>query len=82
LVCDNQTTALVVEDLAVKNMIKNHHLSLSISDSGWGEFIRQLEYKSDWYGKNLIRINQFSPSSKTYSDCGYGLDELDLSVRE
>ncbi|HVB03759.1 MAG TPA: RNA-guided endonuclease TnpB family protein, partial [Chitinophagaceae bacterium] len=82
LVCNNQATTLVVEDLAVKNMIKNHHLSLSISDSGWGEFIRQLEYKSDWYGKNLIRINRFSPSSKTCSNCGYVLDELDLSVRE
>jgi len=82
LVCDNQATTLVVEDLAVKNMIKNHHLSKSISDAGWGEFIRQLEYKSDWYGKNLIRINRFVPSSKTCSDCGYVLDELDLSVRE
>ncbi|HVB04385.1 MAG TPA: RNA-guided endonuclease TnpB family protein, partial [Chitinophagaceae bacterium] len=72
---------LVVENLAVKNMVKNHYLALSISDAGWGEFVRQLEYKCDWYGKNLIRIDRFSPSSKTCSGCGYVLDELELSVR-
>jgi len=81
LVCENQATTLVVENLAVKNMVKNHHLALSISDAGWGEFVRQLEYKCDWYGKNLIRIDRFSPSSKTCSGCGHVLDELDLSVR-
>jgi putative transposase len=71
-----------VERLAVKNMVKNHHLAAAISDAGWGEFVRQLQYTCDWYGKNLIRIGTFLPSSRTCSGCGHVLEELDLSVRE
>ncbi|HVB03869.1 MAG TPA: RNA-guided endonuclease TnpB family protein [Chitinophagaceae bacterium] len=82
LVCENQATTLVVESLRIPNMVKNHHLSQSISDAGWGEFIRQLEYKSYWYGKNLIRIGTFQPSSKTCSSCGYKMEDMNLSIRE
>lgn len=58
LVRENQTIA--VESLAVKNMIKNHKLALAISDSGWSELIRQLDYKCLWYGRNLVKIDQWS----------------------
>ncbi len=60
LVRENQTTA--VEDLAVKNMLKNRKLALAISDASWGELVRQLEYKCDWYGRNLVKIDRWFPS--------------------
>jgi putative transposase len=67
LVCENQTIA--VEDLGVKNMIKNRKLALSISDASWGELIGQLEYKCDWYGRTLIEIDRWFPSSKRCGNC-------------
>src|SRR6266567_5011969 len=67
IVRENQV--ICVESLAVKNMIKNHCLAKSISDVGWGEFVRQLEYKSQWYGHTLITLDRFYPSSKTCSAC-------------
>jgi transposase len=72
---------ICVESLAVKNMVKNHCLAKSISDVGWGEFVRQLEYKSAWYGRTLVKIDRWYPSSKTCHSCKYVLDELDLQVR-
>lgn len=75
-------SAIVIEDLAVANMVKNGHLSRSISDAGWGEFRRQLGYKTQWYGSELVIAGRFYPSSKTCSECGYVLPELNLSVRE
>ena len=63
-------------------MIKNHNLALSISDVSWGEFRRQLEYKCDWYGKNLIVISRFAPSSKLCPECGSLNENLKLSDRE
>ena len=78
LIAENQS--IVIEDLSVGNMIKNHNLARSISDSGWYEFRRQLEYKSDWYGKNLITIGRFEPSSKMCT-CGAINKELKLSDR-
>ena len=80
LVRENQT--ICVEDLAVKNMVKNHKLARAISQVGWSEFVRQLTYKAAWYGKNLIRINRFEPSSKTCNNCGWKYQDLDLSERE
>jgi len=72
---------IVIEDLAVKNMVRNHSLAKAISDCGWGEFRRQLQYKAARAGRRLIVINRFYPSSKTCSACGHLLKELSLSTR-
>ena len=80
LVRENQTIA--VEDLAVKNMVKNRKLSLSISDASWGELVRELEYKCDWYGRTLIKIDRWFPSSKRCGNCGQIVDKLPLNIRE
>lgn len=82
LIRDNQTNTFVIEDLAVSNMLKNRKLSQSISDASFGEFIRQMRYKCDWYGKNLIVIYRFAPSSKRCSECGEINAELTLADRE
>jgi putative transposase len=75
-------STIVIEDLKVNALIKNRSLSRSISDAGWGEFRRQLEYKTAWYGSRLVVADRWFPSSKLCSDCGYKLDKLLLSVRE
>jgi putative transposase len=62
--------------------MQNPSLAKAIADVGWGEFVRQLEYKAQWYGRTLIKIDRWFPSSKTCSCCGYGLESLDLEVRE
>jgi putative transposase len=80
LVRENQTIA--VEDLAVKNMVKNHKLALAISDASWGELVRQLEYKSDWYGRTFIKIDRWFPSSKRCRHCGHVVEKLPLNIRE
>ncbi len=80
LVRENQTIA--VESLAVKNMVKNRKLALSISDAGWGELVRQLEYKAKWYGRNLVKIDRWFPSSKRCGNCGHIVERLPLNVRE
>ena len=79
LVRENQTIA--VEDLAVKNMVKNPKLSLSISDASWGKLVRQLEYKSDWYGREFVKIDRWFPSSKRCGHCGHVVDKLPLNIR-
>lgn len=80
LIRENQTIA--IETLAVKNMVKNHNLAQAIQDASWSTFISMLEYKADWYGKNILRIGQFAPSSKTCSNCGSINKELQLKDRE
>ncbi len=80
MVHENQV--MCVESLAVKNMVKNHCLAKAISDVGWGEFVRQLEYKSKWYGRTLIKIDRWYPSSKICSACKHVLDSLTLDIRE
>lgn len=80
LIRENQTIA--IETLAVKNMVKNHNLAQAISDASWSTFVSMLEYKADWYGKNIIRIGQFAPSSKTCSTCGTINKDLQLKDRE
>jgi len=80
LIRENQTICL--EDLAVSNMVKNHNLAQAISDVSWSTFVTMLEYKADWYGKNILRIGRFAPSSKTCSCCGYINKELTLKDRE
>jgi len=66
----------------VKNMVKNHKLALSISDASWGEIVRQLEYKCNWYGRTFVKIDRWFPSSKRCGHCGYIVDKLPLNVRE
>lgn len=80
LVRENQTIA--VEDLAVKTMVMNRKLSLAISDASWGELVRQLDYKSDWYGRNFIKIDRWFPSSKRCGHCGHTVETLPLNIRE
>ncbi len=70
-----------VESLHVKNMVQNHTLAKAISDVGWSEFVRQLAYKAEWYGRTLIKIDTWYPSSKRCFDCGYVLDSLTLDIR-
>jgi putative transposase len=73
---------IFMEDLAVKNMQRNHCLAGSISDVAWSEFVRQLEYKQRWSGGELVKIDRFFPSSKMCSNCHHVLDRLPLNVRE
>jgi putative transposase len=80
LVRENQTIA--VEDLAVKNMMKNRKLAQAIADASWSELIRQLEYKCQWYGRTLVKIDRWFPSSKRCGNCGHVVDKLPLDVRE
>jgi putative transposase len=80
IIRENQTVC--VESLNVLGMVKNHCLAKAISDVGWGEFVRQLEYKARWYGRQLCKIDRWYPSSKTCSACGHILDTLTLDVRE
>lgn len=70
-----------IETLKPKEMIKNQYLSQSLSDVSFGEIIKQLEYKSNWYGKQLIKVDQWFPSSKLCSGCGNKKDKLSLSER-
>jgi putative transposase len=79
LVRENQTIA--VEDLAVKNMMKNHKLAQAIADASWYELVRQLEYKCQWYGRTLVKIDRWFPSSKRCGNCGHVVDALPLDVR-
>ena len=74
---------ICVEDLAPKNMVQNHKLAKSVSDASWGEFRRQLAYKAAWYGKQLVVIDRFYPSSQLCACCGViWSGTKDLSVRE
>lgn len=81
LISESQTDTICVETLPVRNLIQNRRMSQAISDVGWGEFVRQLEYKARWYGKNLIKIGRFEASSKTCSNCGAKNDALELQHR-
>ncbi|MGP3983001.1 RNA-guided endonuclease InsQ/TnpB family protein [Streptomyces sp. KR80] len=79
LVRENQT--LVIEDLTVRNMVKNRSLARAISDAAWSEFRSMLEYKAAWYGREVIAVDRFFPSSKLCSTCGTLQEKMPLNVR-
>lgn len=81
LICENQATSYALEDLGVKNMVKNRKLAKAINDVGWGQLVTLLTYKAKWYGKNIIKVNRFFASSKICSHCHHKLDSLPLSAR-
>ncbi len=73
---------ICTETLVVKNMVKNSKLSKALHDASFGNFLRMLEYKSDWYGRTLVGIDKWYPSTKTCSTCGHIVDKLPLDLRE
>ena len=81
LTSENQTGSIAVEDLNIAGMMKNHCLAQAIADVSWSEFNRQLEYKCEWRGINLLKIGRFEPSSRTCDACGTVNRELTLSDR-
>ena len=81
LIRENDT--ICIEDLQVKDMLKNQCLAQAISDVSWSEFVRQLEYKAKWYGRKIVKVDRFFASSQTCHNCGYvNKDVKDLHIRE
>ena len=80
IIRENQT--VIIEDLPVRNMVRIHTLARAISDAAWAELRRQLEYKADWYGRTVIAVDRFYPSSKTCSACGVITAKMPLNIRE
>ncbi|MFE2040360.1 RNA-guided endonuclease InsQ/TnpB family protein [Streptomyces sp. NPDC059477] len=80
LVRENQT--VVIEDLTVRNMVKNHKLARAISDAAWRDLRAMLDYKCAWYGRELVVIDRWFPSSKLCGDCGTVAAKMPLNVRE
>ncbi|MCE0731776.1 transposase [Halomonas sp. G15] len=77
----NENQVLCVESLNIVGMVKNRSLAKAISDAGWGEFVRQLEYKAAWAGRELVKVSQWLPSSKMCHGCGHKIERLPLSQR-
>lgn len=77
----NENQVICLEDLNVKGMLKNRCLAKSIADVSLSELVRQIEYKANWYGRTVIKIDRWFPSSKMCSSCGYVTETLPLDVR-
>ena len=73
---------ICIEDLASRNLMKNHHLARAIGDASWAEFVRLLHYKADWYGKKIVTISRWFPSSQLCSSCGESSGKKPLSIRK
>ena len=73
---------ICMEDLASKNLMKNHSLARAIGDASWSEFVRMLEYKAEWYGKQIVKVNKWYPFSQICSDCGFNSGKKPLHIRE
>lgn len=80
IIRENQT--ICVEDLAVKNIMKNHCLAQAMSDVSLGAFYTMLEYKANWNDRQFVKVDRFFPSSKTCSNCGWIKQDLTLAIRE
>jgi len=78
----NENQVICVESLQIKSMVRNRRLARVMSDASWGEFLRQLKYKCEWYGRTLVKVGKFYPSSKTCSSCNYIMPKLPLNIRE
>lgn len=77
----NENQVLAVESLSIKSMVKHPTLAKHISDAGWGEFVRQLDYKAAWAGRQVVKIDRWFPSSKRCHDCGHVVESMPLAVR-
>lgn len=80
LIRENQ--AIAIEDLSVRNMVRNHSLARAISDASWFQFRSMLEYKADWYGRDLLVVDRWYPSTQLCSACGARAERMPLNVRE
>jgi putative transposase len=78
----NENQVISLEQLNIAGMIKNHKLAKGIQDASWSEFVRQLKYKADWYGRTVVQISPWFPSSKLCSDCGFKVDKMPLNIRK
>ena len=78
----HENQVIIVEDLNINGMLKNHCLAKSISDASWSEFSRMLEYKAVWYGRTFTKVSRWLPSSQICSACGHRGSKKALSVRE
>lgn len=79
IIRENQ--AVLIEDLSVRNMVRNRSLARAISGASWSSFRRMLEYKADWYGRQVVAVDRFYPSSKTCSECGAIQNKMPLNIR-
>ena len=73
---------ICIEDLNTKGMLRNHKLAKSISDVSWSSFVTKLQYKSDWYGREIIKVDKWFPSSQLCSECGHKDGKKSLEIRE